>query len=128
MRMKRSSTLSCSGHQHPRLRTRSPVSLRAILSTVLVLLGLVWFLLSAVFHVSYVPRTVERSTSSRRTSLSTELFKQYLKVVAGEERNQPSPSTWDNLDLNYVSKRRVPSGPDPIHNRRAVKYRQPPGA
>ncbi|MED6192038.1 hypothetical protein PIB30_006538 [Stylosanthes scabra] len=25
-----------------------------------------------------------------------------------------------------VSKRRVPNGPDPIHNRRAVKYKQPP--
>ncbi|KAF3444723.1 hypothetical protein FNV43_RR14416 [Rhamnella rubrinervis] len=29
--------------------------------------------------------------------------------------------------LIYVSKRRVPNGPDPIHNRRAVKTRQPPG-
>ncbi|KAH7532578.1 hypothetical protein FEM48_Zijuj04G0035500 [Ziziphus jujuba var. spinosa] len=30
-------------------------------------------------------------------------------------------------NLIYVSKRRVPNGPDPIHNRRAVKTRQPPG-
>ncbi|GMN42411.1 hypothetical protein TIFTF001_011607 [Ficus carica] len=30
--------------------------------------------------------------------------------------------------FNYVSKRRVPNGPDPIHNRKAVKTRQPPGA
>lgn len=29
-------------------------------------------------------------------------------------------------DFNYVSKRRVPNGPDPIHNRRAGEYRQPP--
>ncbi|KAK1438861.1 hypothetical protein QVD17_04673 [Tagetes erecta] len=28
--------------------------------------------------------------------------------------------------LNYVSKRRVPNGPDPIHNRRTRSTRQPP--
>ncbi|KAJ0038093.1 hypothetical protein Pint_23108 [Pistacia integerrima] len=31
------------------------------------------------------------------------------------------------LDLNHMSKRRVPNGPDPIHNRRAGKSRRPPG-
>ncbi|KAK1282140.1 CLAVATA3/ESR (CLE)-related protein 25 [Acorus calamus] len=30
-------------------------------------------------------------------------------------------------DFNYVSKRRVPNGPDPIHNRKAGKSGQPPG-
>ncbi|XP_030447803.1 uncharacterized protein LOC115670633 [Syzygium oleosum] len=30
-------------------------------------------------------------------------------------------------DLNYMSKRRVPNGPDPIHNRRAGNSKQPPG-
>ncbi|OMO52775.1 CLAVATA3/ESR (CLE)-related protein 25-like protein [Corchorus olitorius] len=33
----------------------------------------------------------------------------------------------NNFHLNHVSKRRVPNGPDPIHNRRAAKSRQPPG-
>ncbi|ERN01225.1 hypothetical protein AMTRI_Chr03g53200 [Amborella trichopoda] len=32
-----------------------------------------------------------------------------------------------DLDPNDSSKRRVPNGPDPIHNRRAGKSRQPPG-
>ncbi|KAB2624638.1 CLAVATA3/ESR (CLE)-related protein 25 [Pyrus ussuriensis x Pyrus communis] len=33
-----------------------------------------------------------------------------------------------DLDLNYmVSKRRVPKGPDPIHNRRAGSSGRPPG-
>ncbi|KAF5746850.1 CLAVATA3/ESR (CLE)-related protein 25 [Tripterygium wilfordii] len=32
-----------------------------------------------------------------------------------------------NLDFHFVSKRKVPNGPDPIHNRRAGKFRQPPG-
>ncbi|XP_039068786.1 uncharacterized protein LOC120215071 [Hibiscus syriacus] len=31
------------------------------------------------------------------------------------------------MDLNYMSKRRVPNGPDPIHNRRAGNSRRPPG-
>ncbi|KAF9673470.1 hypothetical protein SADUNF_Sadunf10G0027700 [Salix dunnii] len=32
------------------------------------------------------------------------------------------------LDLNYMmSKRRVPNGPDPIHNRRAGNSKRPPG-
>ncbi|KAB2042117.1 hypothetical protein ERO13_D02G167800v2 [Gossypium hirsutum] len=30
------------------------------------------------------------------------------------------------LDLNYISRRRVPNGPDPIHNRRAGNSRRPP--
>ncbi|KAG9151979.1 hypothetical protein Leryth_002253 [Lithospermum erythrorhizon] len=31
------------------------------------------------------------------------------------------------LALNFISKRRVPNGPDPIHNRRAGNSHQPPG-
>ncbi|XP_050236223.1 CLAVATA3/ESR (CLE)-related protein 25 [Mercurialis annua] len=32
------------------------------------------------------------------------------------------------LDLNYMmSKRKVPNGPDPIHNRRAGNSKRPPG-
>lgn len=31
------------------------------------------------------------------------------------------------LDFNYMSKRRVPNGPDPIHNRRAGNSGRPPG-
>ncbi|XP_019451959.1 PREDICTED: CLAVATA3/ESR (CLE)-related protein 25-like isoform X2 [Lupinus angustifolius] len=35
-------------------------------------------------------------------------------------------SLHSNSGLIFVSKRKVPNGPDPIHNRRAVKFRQPP--
>ncbi|XP_057542197.1 CLAVATA3/ESR (CLE)-related protein 25-like [Amaranthus tricolor] len=31
------------------------------------------------------------------------------------------------VDMYYMSKRKVPNGPDPIHNRRAGNSRQPPG-
>ncbi|RDX98394.1 CLAVATA3/ESR (CLE)-related protein 25, partial [Mucuna pruriens] len=33
----------------------------------------------------------------------------------------------EELDFNYMSKRRVPNGPDPIHNRRAGNSGRPPG-
>ncbi|KAL1291418.1 hypothetical protein HN51_059951 [Arachis hypogaea] len=42
-----------------------------------------------------------------------------LKLVSMMKRHSKS-------EMIFVSKRRVPNGPDPIHNRRAVKYRQPP--
>ncbi|XP_055805703.1 uncharacterized protein LOC129874441 [Solanum dulcamara] len=31
-----------------------------------------------------------------------------------------------NPNVNYVSKRRVPTGPNAIHNRKVGKYREPP--
>ncbi|KAL1539392.1 hypothetical protein AAHA92_28016 [Salvia divinorum] len=31
------------------------------------------------------------------------------------------------FDLNYVTKRKIPNGPDPIHNRRTGSSRRPPG-
>ncbi|KAJ8643473.1 hypothetical protein MRB53_005221 [Persea americana] len=37
------------------------------------------------------------------------------------------PILHPELDPNYMSKRRVPNGPDPIHNRGSGKSRQPPG-
>ncbi|KAG5226845.1 clavata3/esr-related family protein [Salix suchowensis] len=37
----------------------------------------------------------------------------HLKLSGGE-----SHLVRHDMDLNYVSKRRVPNGPDPIHNRR----------
>ncbi|KAK9090574.1 hypothetical protein Sjap_023751 [Stephania japonica] len=49
------------------------------------------------------------------------------------ERLPPSPSSsptvfHTNFDHNYIaSKRKVPNGPDPIHNRRAGDSRRPPG-
>ncbi|KAJ6370046.1 hypothetical protein OIU76_028336 [Salix suchowensis] len=46
----------------------------------------------------------------------------HLKLSGGE-----SHLVRHDMDLNYVSKRRVPNGPDPIHNRKTVQSRQPPG-
>ncbi|XVF14188.1 hypothetical protein REPUB_Repub09cG0035700 [Reevesia pubescens] len=46
----------------------------------------------------------------------------HWEFVAQDRRN-----SHQDFHLNYVSKRRVPNGPDPIHNRRVSKSRQPPG-
>ncbi|XP_047958796.1 CLAVATA3/ESR (CLE)-related protein 25 [Salvia hispanica] len=37
-----------------------------------------------------------------------------------------TPKKTSSLHLNFVSKRRVPNGPDPIHNRRVGTTRLPP--
>ncbi|KAH6763172.1 hypothetical protein C2S52_020605 [Perilla frutescens var. hirtella] len=42
-------------------------------------------------------------------------------------RNMGREKHLSKFDLNYVSKRRIPNGPDPIHNRRTGSSRQPPG-
>ncbi|KAL0447090.1 UNVERIFIED_CONTAM: hypothetical protein Slati_1836900 [Sesamum latifolium] len=45
-------------------------------------------------------------------------------VIMGRENEMKAVS---KFDLNYTTKRKVPNGPDPIHNRRAGSSRQPPG-
>ncbi|KAI4302131.1 hypothetical protein MLD38_037915 [Melastoma candidum] len=51
--------------------------------------------------------------------------------IGGGMENEPKAevvaSSRPPADLNYESERRVPRGPDPIHNRRAGSSRQPPG-
>ncbi|XP_047963770.1 uncharacterized protein LOC125208232 isoform X1 [Salvia hispanica] len=48
-------------------------------------------------------------------------FVEAMNVVKKKHRNL------SKLELNYMSKRRVPNGPDPIHNRGAGKSHRPPG-
>ncbi|XP_062150042.1 CLAVATA3/ESR (CLE)-related protein 25 [Alnus glutinosa] len=43
--------------------------------------------------------------------------------VMGREKLVDHPE----LDFNYISKRKVPNGPDPIHNRRTGNSGRPPG-
>ncbi|XP_028801845.1 CLAVATA3/ESR (CLE)-related protein 25-like [Neltuma alba] len=42
------------------------------------------------------------------------------------DRDKPNMNQQE-LDFNYMSKRRVPNGSDPIHNRRAGNSGRPPG-
>ncbi|AES74643.1 Clavata3/ESR (CLE) gene family member MtCLE02 [Medicago truncatula] len=53
--------------------------------------------------------------------MNVNVLSRQLKLVSMQRHALHSDSR-----LVIVSKRRVPNGPDPIHNRRARKYRQPP--
>ncbi|CAL8994381.1 unnamed protein product [Prunus brigantina] len=71
--------------------------------------------------------TLETQGGSTKTATSTavapESFSEKPADVVGRENKLVHPE----LDLNYMSKRRVPNGPDPIHNRRAGNSGRPPG-
>lgn len=75
-----------------------------VLFVALVFVGVIWLLTVGIL----VNRASKTSTLTVR---STEIFK-YWKQIGREKRAVHWPS-----DPNYVSKRRVPNGPDPIHNR-----------
>ncbi|KAK4833424.1 hypothetical protein QYF36_004728 [Acer negundo] len=83
-------------------------------------------------HATTETMTTTRMTTTTTTTTTTVTMKvpstgnsKHWKLIA-REKNQHHTHHQDS-DLNYVSKRRVPNGPDPIHNRRASKARQPPG-
>ncbi|KAM7508083.1 hypothetical protein LguiA_018536 [Lonicera macranthoides] len=70
----------------------------------LILLGFLWFL--------FVCLSVNRATTvTVRSSGNSKL----LKLIETESKH----AVHRDYGLNYVSKRRVPNGPDPIHNRSA---------
>ncbi|KAI4328336.1 hypothetical protein L6164_020695 [Bauhinia variegata] len=63
-----------------------------------------------------------RGATTLSTNWSAERLKHEGDVLGGEK-----PVDHAELDINYMSKRRVPNGPDPIHNRRAGNSGRPPG-
>ncbi|XP_022775560.1 CLAVATA3/ESR (CLE)-related protein 26-like [Durio zibethinus] len=66
--------------------------------------------------------TADQSSSSLSTSGKLQQEEQ-VKVIGRGKSGLVHPQ----LDLNYMSKRRVPNGPDPIHNRRAGNSGRSPG-
>ncbi|EEF44973.1 CLE25, putative [Ricinus communis] len=78
--------------------------LRALFGAV-VFMGVICFL-----SVGILANRVTKLTA-RSTVLSTGSFEHWRMIGRGRHHIH------QNLDLNYVSKRRVPNGPDPIHNR-----------
>ncbi|KAL1538637.1 hypothetical protein AAHA92_27357 [Salvia divinorum] len=66
---------------------------------------------------------------ARKVALSVS-FLWFLLLLVVAIITIPFPSTQTpkktSLHLNFVSKRRVPNGPDPIHNRRVGTTRLPP--
>ncbi|GMI70726.1 CLAVATA3/ESR-RELATED 26 [Hibiscus trionum] len=63
-----------------------------------------------------------RSWTSTTTARLRHVEQQVKVLVKGK-----SGVAHPKQDLNYMSKRRVPNGPDPIHNRRAGNSGRPPG-
>ncbi|KAJ6866686.1 CLAVATA3/ESR (CLE)-related protein 25 [Populus alba x Populus x berolinensis] len=88
--------------------------LRALLGAVL-FWGVIWFL-----YVGILPN--HATTLMPRIGVPAAGTFQHLKLSGRE-----SHLIRHDMDPNYVSKRRVPNGPDPIHNRKTVQSRQPPG-
>ncbi|KAK9272714.1 hypothetical protein L1049_003091 [Liquidambar formosana] len=84
----------------------------------LVFVGFIWFLFVGIL----ANRVSTKTTTATITTIPSTLNFKHLKLI-GRERH----SAHKDLDLNYVSKRRVPNGPDPIHNRRSRPFRVPPG-
>lgn len=83
---------------------------------ILTLVGFVYLLLVGMLE------TGESQTKTMNLSGSAASFK-HMKLVFGD-----GEKVGTNSDLiNYMSKRRVPNGPDPIHNRRAGNSGRPPG-
>nr|QLJ82593.1 clavata3/endosperm 25 [Panax ginseng] len=80
---------------------------------VVLLVGVLFFLFIGIISC----QTRQMATITVPSTGSFELLKPIEKQRRAGHRH---------FDLNYVSKRRVPNGPDPIHNRRAGKSTQPP--
>ncbi|KAE9613434.1 hypothetical protein Lal_00015923 [Lupinus albus] len=66
------------------------------------------------------------STSGRTRLEATQRSSEILKheQVMGRDNKHVNN---EELDFNNMSKRRVPNGPDPIHNRKAGSSGRPPG-
>ncbi|KAI5665588.1 hypothetical protein M9H77_15441 [Catharanthus roseus] len=88
---------------------------RASLGTVL-LVSLIWFLFICILANQVTEEKAVRTISSTRN----------LNVLTFIGSKQHPLHLRGSPKLITVSKRRVPNGPDPIHNRRARDSREPP--
>ncbi|CAK9154452.1 unnamed protein product [Ilex paraguariensis] len=85
-------------------------SFKALFGVLLALLGFIWFFLVGFTEATAI--LIPRPAGS---------FKHIT------ERGGKKSGVHQVTDLNYMSKRKVPNGPDPIHNRRAGNSGRPPG-
>ncbi|KAL6983577.1 hypothetical protein U1Q18_016961 [Sarracenia purpurea var. burkii] len=87
----------------------------------LALVGFIWLLSVGILETGGT-NTMTRTTKTGRMVNSGPGGKRTEMI--GREKVAVRPH---RSDLNYMSKRRVPNGPDPIHNRRTGNSHQPPG-
>ncbi|CAM8976457.1 unnamed protein product [Rhodiola kirilowii] len=97
------------------------VSLLRGLVAVLLLTGMSVLALS-MFNGTFPEKDAAAQVESPARRLIAERVK-HLELLAKERSRNIDD---EELDLNYVSRRRIPTGPDPIHNRRVVRLRVPP--
>ncbi|XP_039045033.1 CLAVATA3/ESR (CLE)-related protein 25-like [Hibiscus syriacus] len=100
----------------------------SLLFITLVVLGVVSFISIGILQSEGhgTKTTIARGDHRSWTSTTTAKLQQreeQVKVLGKGESSVAHPKQ----DLNYMSKRRVPNGPDPIHNRRAGNSGRPPG-
>ncbi|THG15406.1 hypothetical protein TEA_017446 [Camellia sinensis var. sinensis] len=69
----------------------------------LALAGFFWLLLVGILETGGTDATT-------RLNLQKAGSLKHMEMLEGREKEKP-------VDLNYMSKRRIPNGPDPIHNR-----------
>ncbi|XP_065879108.1 CLAVATA3/ESR (CLE)-related protein 25 [Euphorbia lathyris] len=89
--------------------------LRALFGAFL-FVGAIWFL-------SVEISAHHATTMTARTRVVSKGKYEHWEVIGRGRRHH----NHHHSDLNFVIKRRVPNGPDPIHNRRASQARRPPG-
>ncbi|MED6184127.1 hypothetical protein PIB30_044481 [Stylosanthes scabra] len=89
------------------------------------ILGIMGFLLVIWLMLMAMPASRDHRQKKRMVLLAplkVNAMSKQLKLVSMNMKSRRNSKS----GMIIVSKRRVPNGPDPIHNRRAVKYRQPP--
>lgn len=86
---------------------------RASLGTALVV-SLIWFLSICIL--------ANQATEKAATTISSAIDLNVLTFIGSKQH----PIHRGSPNLHSVSKRRVPNGPDPIHNRKARNSREPP--
>ncbi|XP_011086437.1 CLAVATA3/ESR (CLE)-related protein 25 isoform X2 [Sesamum indicum] len=131
MQQTKKKTSKCS-HIHAPLLEREMSSTSEFLKAflrLLFLLGVVRFLIvGASGRGAGVRKTKDGATGlangGRRAGVNVNLHVDHGEVSAGLGRR--TDRVLSKVEINYMSKRRVPNGPDPIHNRRAGNSHQPP--
>uniref|UniRef100_A0A2P2NNP3 CLAVATA3/ESR (CLE)-related protein 25 n=1 Tax=Rhizophora mucronata TaxID=61149 RepID=A0A2P2NNP3_RHIMU len=100
-------------HLFPSMGSSSGSLFFKVLIGAIAMVGFVWVLLVGTLE----------SGATRQTT-TTSIMPTKDELVVGKEKLVYVPE----LDFNYMmSKRKVPNGPDPIHNRRAGNSKRPPG-
>ncbi|KAI3915034.1 hypothetical protein MKW92_019065 [Papaver armeniacum] len=104
----------------------------SLMMRVLVFVSFVGFLI-IVNEVTVIPSSTGEESTPFSSSRTTETTRTSISASAslgnsnGRHSNKPTATPRVDKRSYMSSERRVPNGPDPIHNRRARKSKEPPG-